>query len=193
MEHYFQDIVNRINQRSSEATLSLLSITHPGLRRHLNDIYARPISSPESFLADPVFELLFGWKEDKATMADLAGDLLQPTLVDAMDKPAKEFWKEFSFKKNWNPYRHQIEAWRKLCRDDAQSIVVTSGTGSGKTECFVVPVLNDLISEFSVTRQPLIGTRALFIYPLNALINSQRETPACLDRSFWVEYQVLSL
>ena len=175
MEHYFQDIVNRINQRSSEATLSLLSITHPGLRRHLNDIYARPISSPESFLADPVFELLFGWKEDKATMADLAGDLLQPTLVDAMDKPAKEFWKEFSFKKNWNPYRHQIEAWRKLCRDDAQSIVVTSGTGSGKTECFVVPVLNDLISEFSVTRQPLIGTRALFIYPLNALINSQRE------------------
>lgn len=53
---------------------------------------------------------------------------------------------------------------------------MTSGTGSGKTECFMVPVLEDLYRELHENgNNPLIGVRALFLYPLNALINSQRE------------------
>ena len=175
MEHYFQDIVNRINQRSIEATLSLLGITHSGLRQHLKTIYDQPISTPTSFLADPVFEPLFGWQEDKVTMADLSGDLLQPELIDSMDNPPKGLRGDYVFKKSWRPYKHQVKVWRRLCQDDAESVVVTSGTGSGKTECFLVPVLNDLVTEYKATHQPLIGTRALFIYPLNALINSQRD------------------
>ena len=51
----------------------------------------------------------------------------------------------------------------------------TSGTGSGKTECFVVPVLNDLVRESQQQKQLLVGVHALFLYPLNALINSQRD------------------
>lgn len=175
MEPNFQNIINRINQRSSEATLSLLGITQPELRQHLNDIYNQPASSSKSFLADPVFELLFGWQQEHTTMSELAGNLLEPSLVKAMDSPSKQYRDEYSFKKDWHPYRHQVKVWQKLCQDEVNSVVVTSGTGSGKTECFVVPVLNELISEFNATRQPLIGTRALFIYPLNALINSQRD------------------
>lgn len=175
MEHYFKDIVNRINKRSSEATLSMLGITQPELRKYLKGVYEQPLSFSTRFLADPVFEPLFGWQEDKITMAELAGNLLQHELVEAMDSPPKELRGEYSFSKEWYPYKHQVKAWRKLCQHDAKSIVVTSGTGSGKTECFVVPVLNDLISEFCASGEPLIGTRALFIYPLNALINSQRD------------------
>ncbi len=48
-------------------------------------------------------------------------------------------------------------------------------TASGKTECFLVPILDDLVREFSKNQRPLQGVRALFLYPLNALINSQRE------------------
>src|SRR5690606_18727574 len=55
------------------------------------------------------------------------------------------------------------------------SVVVTSGTGSGKTECFMVPILNDIATEIEESVQQIEGVRALFIYPLNALINSQRE------------------
>lgn len=175
MQSYFKDIVNRINQRSAEATLSLLGITHPGLRQHLKNTYDQPVSSSTSFLADPVFEPLFGWQEDKVTMSELSGNLLQPELIEAMDNPPKELRSEYAFKKSWHPYKHQVRAWRRLCQEDAESIVVTSGTGSGKTECFLVPVLNDLITEQKTTSKPLIGTRALFIYPLNALINSQRD------------------
>ncbi len=175
MEHYFKDIVNRINQRSAEATLSLLGIKHPGLRQHLKSIYEQPVSTSTSFLADPVFEPLFGWQEDKVTMAELSGNLLRPELIEAMDNPPKELRSEYAFKKTWHPYKHQVKVWKKLCQDDAESVVVTSGTGSGKTECFLVPVLNGLITEYEATKRPLIGTRALFIYPLNALINSQRD------------------
>lgn len=62
-----------------------------------------------------------------------------------------------------------------LLGDSPQSVVVTSGTGSGKTECFMVPVLEDLYREARQKKEPLQGVRALFLYPLNALINSQRE------------------
>src|SRR5690606_20998985 len=54
------------------------------------------------------------------------------------------------------------------------SVLVSSGTGSGKTECFLVPLLNDLAIE-SAQSGRLSGVRALMLYPLNALIASQEE------------------
>src|SRR5690625_7588756 len=54
--------------------------------------------------------------------------------------------------------------------------MVTSGNGSGKTECFLLPILEDLYQEYQANgKQPLVGVRAIFLYPLNALINSQQE------------------
>lgn len=67
-------------------------------------------------------------------------------------------------------YRHQVDAIRKLVElDQKRNIVVSSGTGSGKTECFLIPILNDLLID------PAPGVRALLIYPLNALVNDQLE------------------
>lgn len=63
-------------------------------------------------------------------------------------------------------YSHQAKALRKLCAEE-RNIVVSSGTGSGKTECFLIPILNDLLID------PLPGVRAILIYPLNALVNDQ--------------------
>lgn len=63
-------------------------------------------------------------------------------------------------------YAHQEKAIRKLC-SEKRSIVVSSGTGSGKTECFLLPILNDLLLD------PTPGVRAVLIYPLNALVNDQ--------------------
>jgi len=51
-------------------------------------------------------------------------------------------------------------------------MVVTTGTGSGKTECFLYPILNILLNESdSKTLSP--GVRALLLYPMNALANDQ--------------------
>ena len=37
-----------------------------------------------------------------------------------------------------------VKAWKQLRKEPPRSVVVTSGTGSGKTECFLVPILDDL-------------------------------------------------
>ena len=41
-------------------------------------------------------------------------------------------------------YLHQERSIRKLCVEN-KGIVISSGTGSGKTECFTIPIVNDLL------------------------------------------------
>ncbi len=68
-------------------------------------------------------------------------------------------------------HRHQEEALRAVV-GGGENVVVATGTGSGKTECFLYPVLDSLLKEPTVERHQL-GVRALLIYPLNALANDQ--------------------
>ncbi len=166
--NYYQNIYNLISKRSVEATVSMLGITNKELRQHLVQELSTQIDD-KSFLANPVFEAMFGWEKSEETMNTLAGRLLLPSLVEAMDKA-----KGHRFGSDWYPFNHQLIAWNTAL-EQQKSMMITSGTGSGKTECFMVPILNDLAQEYEQDYQPLVGVRALFIYPLNALINSQRE------------------
>lgn len=63
-------------------------------------------------------------------------------------------------------YRHQERAVRAVVGDQ-RNIVVATGTGSGKTECFLIPMVNTLLE------QPGTGVQALILYPMNALVNDQ--------------------
>ena len=68
-------------------------------------------------------------------------------------------------------YRHQERAIRKMVREK-RNVVVATGTGSGKTECFMIPICNHLMREYeNGTLGP--GVRALLLYPMNALANDQ--------------------
>ena len=69
-------------------------------------------------------------------------------------------------------YYHQEEAIRKVL--SGKNIVVSTGTGSGKTESFLVPLVSDIIREHE-SGQLDPGVRALLIYPMNALANDQIE------------------
>lgn len=70
-------------------------------------------------------------------------------------------------------YKHQENAIRKINRN--KNLVVTTGTGSGKTECFVLPVINHLLREKESSPDNRLndGVRAIIIYPMNALANDQ--------------------
>jgi ATP-dependent helicase YprA (DUF1998 family) len=52
-------------------------------------------------------------------------------------------------------------------------MIVTTGTGSGKTECCLMPVVNALLREQEAEGRLDDGVRAIVIYPMNALINDQ--------------------
>ena len=67
-------------------------------------------------------------------------------------------------------YTHQVQALEKA--NNGQNLVVTTGTGSGKTECFVIPVINSLLREIEAGTLD-DGVRAIIIYPMNALANDQ--------------------
>ncbi len=170
----FADVVRDLSQRSSRALSSQLAVRSPTLRRFLTDTFQAPAGSDGALLADPVFEATFGWRVAQETMTDLAkSDTLSRRLVDAMDSPPSDC-ADYRFDRDWHPYEHQLQCWQLLAREPAQSVLVTSGTGSGKTECFLVPILDQFARE-SAEHGRLSGVRALFLYPLNALINSQRE------------------
>ena len=72
------------------------------------------------------------------------------------------------------PYEHQAASLRKALVD-RRSLVVMTGTGSGKTECFLLPILGKLAREAS--NQPKAfseaAMRSLLLYPMNALVNDQ--------------------
>lgn len=173
--NYYSDLLPTLSERAKLATIGRLGFSNAPLRRHLNDLFGRPYGQEGAFLGDPAFEAVFGWKKADVTMSALAGSLLTPELVKAMDEPPKELRKDYRFERQRQPYEHQITAWRMLGQTPPRSLVVASGTGSGKTECFMVPILDRLTRLRQEHKGRLVGVRALFLYPLNALINSQRE------------------
>lgn len=78
---------------------------------------------------------------------------------------------QFPFKNHQSRlYKHQESALKKSIA--GRNIIVSTGTGSGKTESFVIPILNHLLKEKQEgTLKP--GVRALILYPMNALANDQ--------------------
>ncbi|MCM3800205.1 DEAD/DEAH box helicase [Caldibacillus thermoamylovorans] len=65
---------------------------------------------------------------------------------------------------------HQETAIKKVV--EGRNIIVATGTGSGKTECFLLPILNELMREKEAGTLT-DGVRALLLYPMNALANDQ--------------------
>lgn len=68
-------------------------------------------------------------------------------------------------------HQHQSAALWAIVGDQ-HNVVIATGTGSGKTECFLYPILDMLLKETQEERNRP-GVRALLVYPLNALANDQ--------------------
>ena len=70
------------------------------------------------------------------------------------------------------PYLHQLQAWQRLnSKDrDPQPTLITTGTGSGKTEAFLIPILDHCRRE-RLAGKP--GVKAVLLYPMNALATDQ--------------------
>lgn len=70
----------------------------------------------------------------------------------------------------FRPYAHQLRAFRRLDGDDPRPTLIATGTGSGKTECFLYPVLDHCLRQRAAGQR---GIKAVILYPMNALAGDQ--------------------
>ena len=79
--------------------------------------------------------------------------------------------------KSWSIYKHQAEAIKK--GNQGEGFVVTSGTGSGKSLTYISTIFNYLFKNLNTP-----GIKAIIVYPLNALINSQEAALKSFEENF---------
>ena len=115
---------------------------------------------------DPLIETVPGYRK-VGTLDEVCRELgLSPDLAD--------FAACGLFDRERRLYAHQRDALKAVAVN-RKSMVVTTGTGSGKTECFMLPILESLVREsrsWSGPERPR-AVRALILYPLNALVEDQ--------------------
>ena len=74
---------------------------------------------------------------------------------------------------DWKLRIHQERALEHIVKDN-RNMVVSTGTGSGKTECYLYPIFNEIMREKEAGTLDS-GVRALLIFPMNALANDQQK------------------
>ncbi len=156
--------------RLTEALVSMWASGHLKEQECLREL----LEEKEPLIAEPVFQTIFPWEPAKETFEEHSSKLgiLDKDFVEALSSLGGEK-ADFCFPADRHPYTHQSESWKAMLRDH-KTIAVTSGTGSGKTECFIIPVLQDLYRQRCRTDFSQ-GIQAIFLYPLNALMKNQRE------------------
>ena len=68
-----------------------------------------------------------------------------------------------------HPHLHQTEAIR-ISLKERKNLIVATGTGSGKSFCFTIPIVSECLK---LKQEAIKGIKAIIIYPMNALANSQ--------------------
>ncbi|MHA1383636.1 MAG: DEAD/DEAH box helicase, partial [Candidatus Helarchaeota archaeon] len=120
----------------------------------IQDWVNRQMEIEDLLYKDPIIELNFQFEK---------GNSLQKFVQEGiLDSKIPSLFKI-------EPYKHQSEAIEKVCREN-KNILVSTGTGSGKSICFWVPIINTC---FEMKNQGLDGIKAIVIFPMNALANSQ--------------------
>lgn len=175
----FSPLLRELPERVADAAVSMLRPASASFRALLREKIGALAGDPSGATADPAFEAMFGWRKADITFEQLGQtDKLHARFVNVLANPFTEGELPldgsvpYSFNGNMQPFTHQMEAITAV--QQGKSVLVSAGTGSGKTEAFLLPILSDL-SRAVETRGHLTGVEALFIYPLNALIRSQRE------------------
>jgi ATP-dependent helicase YprA (DUF1998 family) len=127
----------------------------------LAEAFDSAVDSSTLLTKGPILEMTPPYETGSTCRNLVAEGVLHPGFT-ALDSPALPLDQPL--------YVHQESAIRKFVA--GRNLVVSTGTGSGKTESFLIPIINSLIAE-SAQGKLGPGVRALLLYPMNALANDQ--------------------
>ena len=153
-----------------ETYLKYISSGIPFFNEYYNEERNSLISEQGAICQPPIIEIVPKYKEYASLEDFCKNEGVNSELADFVQ--CGLFFNDKAEKRRL--YLHQYNALKEAAIN-RKNIVVTTGTGSGKTECFLLPIFADLISEsrtWDKTNRPR-AMRAMILYPLNALAEDQ--------------------
>lgn len=151
-------------QKIREAYQRYLKTIYPFQDESLRQIFWSKLTEQDRLVKGPLLEASPPFRSGKS-LADLVNDaVLHPGFQ-------RLCWPEIL------PYErplyvHQEKAVRNVV-EHGRNLIVATGTGSGKTESFLIPIFDCLLREQETGTLNQPGVRALLLYPMNALANDQ--------------------
>lgn len=128
------------------------------LRATFNFRDRKAVEAIDHFLEDPVDGMF------KGPYVSLKLPYKKPPAYDKENTP-------LDILPDWTPYIHQLKSWQRLSatkQGKPQATIITTGTGSGKTEAFLYPIL-----DYCHQKSNQQGIKAIILYPMNALATDQ--------------------
>ena len=150
--------------------------------KHIHDDYTRYLKTIY-FFRDPELRNQF-WKALAAPDFLVRGPLLEAAMPFRLSRSINQMIQEKVLSKEFRLlcsdrlplkrplYYLQDQAIEKITVKK-RNVVVATGTGSGKTEAFLIPILDHLLREKEKGTLDEPGVRAMLLYPMNALANDQ--------------------
>ena len=159
-------LTNTLRRRLVDFAVDDNFLRDPKLGEIARDIWSGP-PNRGGLISDIWVEGAFPSKASPTSLDDLVRDgKFDPQLRDVLDSPS-------AMPRDRKLYSHQLEAIEKAqsgTPGQRPATVVTAGPGAGKTEAFLLPILNDL---YQNPPQGKSGAKCIILYPMNALVNDQ--------------------
>src|SRR5580658_9102973 len=135
--------------------LTTYPFADPGLFAQMRALLSLEETRSSPLLRGPFISLSRAFKAGASMEALVREGLLHPHLAQLAPYPSV--------------YGHQEEAFRSIA--EKQTTLVSTGTGSGKTECFLYPIISRGLELRDENAAP--GITAVIVYPMNALAEDQ--------------------
>lgn len=162
VQQYYEEIRNRLSNYIKSDYLA----NSETLLEYVDDILGEQCSECTNISREPYIETSASYKKIKNGIIESKriSDHIKNFLEKLIDKKLGVFS---------DPFEHQILALEEFF--SGKDLFVSTGTGSGKTECFIWPIISKLIDEAIVRPDSFKknGVRTLIIYPMNALVSDQ--------------------
>lgn len=155
MSHYLDPIKAATQPRRD--FIRYLLTAYPLRDANLRHEFETQLNQRGNIWQSPYLEGSQPYQPDKSVTELIQEGLLHPEMANLFEPERKL-------------YQHQAEAVRAVVARQ-ENIVVATGTGSGKTECFLLPIIDQLLKEEANLETD--GVRVLLLYPMNALVNDQ--------------------
>lgn len=151
-------LAREVKQSLKSLISTQFSVSSSFFIKDQQNIVDRFLQEPDSLTKGPWAQVMLPFATDESYSA-----ITDP---NASVPPFKELVRA-DFGVSFPPHAHQVQAYERLCGDDTKSTIVATGTGSGKTECFLLPILDYCL------KSEKKGIKAIIIYPMNALAADQ--------------------